>query len=244
MPLIYGINAAREALRAEGARAERLTVQRGQAGARLQEIIALARASHVPVVFEEKSSLDRRSGGARHQGVLVQTGEIEVRTVEEILAGARTPGLLVVLDGIEDPHNLGAILRSAEVAGADAVLVPRRRAAPVTATVVKASAGAASHLPIGRFGNTARLLEDLKERGYWIAGLATDAGQPPWESDFTASVALVLGGEGSGLHRLVRERCDYLVAIPVRGHVASYNVSVAAGIVLYEVLRQRSKTHG
>jgi 23S rRNA (guanosine2251-2'-O)-methyltransferase len=161
--------------------------------------------------------------------------------VEEVLAKAGSPGLLLVLDGVEDPHNLGAILRSAEVAGVDGVFLPQRRSAPLGAAAVKASAGASAHLRIARGGNTAQLLEQLKEAGYWIAGLDAGPGKMIWELDFTVPAVLVLGGEAGGLHRLVKEKCDFLAAIPMRGNVNSYNVSVAAGIALYEVLRQRAK---
>jgi 23S rRNA (guanosine2251-2'-O)-methyltransferase len=161
--------------------------------------------------------------------------------VEEILAQAGSPGLVVVLDGIEDPHNLGAILRSAEVAGADGVIIPQRRSAPLSAAAIKASAGAASHLKVARSANTARAIEQLKEAGYWITGFDAELGRPLWEVDLTAPTVLVLGSEGSGMHRLVKEKCDFLASIPMRGKVSSYNVSVAAGIALYEVLRQRTR---
>jgi 23S rRNA (guanosine2251-2'-O)-methyltransferase len=160
-------------------------------------------------------------------------------SVEEILAGAGTPGLLLILDGIEDPHNLGAVLRSAEVAGADGVFIPQRRSAPLSAAAIKASAGAAAHLKVARSANTARLIEQLKKAGYWITGFDAESGKPLWEVDLTLPTVLVMGSEGSGMHRLVREKCDFLASIPMRGKVSSYNVSVAAGIALYEALRQR-----
>jgi 23S rRNA (guanosine2251-2'-O)-methyltransferase len=159
--------------------------------------------------------------------------------VEEILAQAASPGLVLLLDGIEDPHNLGAILRSAEVAGADGVFVPQRRSAGLSGAVVRASSGAASHIKVAKTGNTSQLIDRLKKSGYWVAGLDADVPHPIWEADFTVPIALVFGGEGSGLHRLVKEKCDFLVSIPVLGNVSTYNVSVVAGIALYEVLRQR-----
>jgi 23S rRNA (guanosine2251-2'-O)-methyltransferase len=239
MGLIYGINAVLEALGA--GRVDKVCVERGQKNPRIREIVLLCRGKEVPVAVEEKAWLDRKAAGKRHQGVLCYISEVPVLSVGEILARAGSPGLLLVLDGVEDPHNLGAILRSAEVAGADGVLVPQRRSAPLNAAAVKASAGAASHLKVARCGSTAWLIEELKQAGYWIAGFDADLGRPLWEFDFTVPTALVLGSEGSGLHRLVKERCDFLASIPVRGRVSSYNVSVAAGIALYEVLRQRSK---
>lgn len=240
MAILYGINSVLEALRAPEVRVERLCVQRGQKNSRIQRIVDLSRQKDVALSFEEKAWLDRKSRGARHQGVLCYVAEMETRGVEEILRKAIAPGLLVVLDGIEDPHNLGAILRSAEVAGADGVFLPRRRSAGLTAAAIKASAGAAAHIHVARIPNTAQLLDLLKEQGYWVAGLDPNAGQPLWETDFTGPTVLVLGNEAGGLHRLVKEKCDYLVGIPIRGRVRSHNVSVAAGIVLYEVLRQRS----
>ncbi len=239
--LIFGIHAVQEALKADPGKIEKIYVLRGQRNARVQEIIDLGHARHIPVLFEEKLWLDRKADGARHQGVLCHVAEVPPHSVEDILEHASSPGLLVVLDGIEDPHNVGAILRSSEVAGVDGVFLPHYRSAGLTATAVKASAGAAAHVKVARIGNTSRLIELLKENGYWIAGLDADSGRPLWEADFRAPTALVLGNEGSGLHRLVKEKCDFLVAIPVRGRVGSHNVSVAAGIALYEVLRQRAK---
>ena len=239
--LIFGIHGVEEALKADPRRIEKISVQRGQKNPRVQVIVDIGRARHIPVSFEEKAWLDRKAEGARHQGVLCHVAEMSTCSVEDILAQASSPGLLVILDGIEDPHNFGAILRSAEVAGADGIFLPHHRSAGLTATTVKASAGAAAHVKVARGGNTAQLIDLLKEKGYWIAGLEAAAGRPIWDADFRVPTALVLGSEGSGLHRLVREKCDFLIAIPVRGRVGSHNVSVAAGIALYEVLRQRGK---
>jgi len=242
MSLAYGIHAVVEALHAGSV--ERVCVEHGQKNPRVREILALSREKKVPVSIEQRAWLDRKTGGARHQGVLCYISEMPVLSVEEILAQAGSPGLLLVLDGIEDPHNLGAVLRSAEVAGADGVFVPQRRSAPLSAAVVKASAGAASHLKVAHSANTARLIEQLKEAGYWITGFDVESGRPLWELDFKVPTVLVLGSEGGGLHRLVKEKCDFLASIPMRGKVSSYNVSVAAGIALYEVLRQRSQVLG
>jgi 23S rRNA (guanosine2251-2'-O)-methyltransferase len=239
MSIAYGIHAVLEALGAGSV--EKVCIERGQKNPRIREILDLSRQNHVPVSIEEKVWLDRKAAGERHQGVICYIAEMPTLGIEEILGQAAQPGLVLVLDGIEDPHNLGAILRSAEVAGADGVFVPQRRSAPLSATAVKASAGAASHVKVAKVINTARLLGQLKEAGYWITGFAGEAGRPLWELDFKVPTALVLGSESSGLHRLVAEKCDFLAAIPMRGRVASYNVSVAAGIALYEVLRQRTK---
>jgi 23S rRNA (guanosine2251-2'-O)-methyltransferase len=241
MAILYGIHAVEEALKASPGRIEKVCVQRGQKNPRVQQIIDLSRASHIPVSFEERSWLERKAEGQRHQGVLCYVAEMATLTVEDILAQAASPGLVLVLDGIEDPHNVGAILRSAEVTGADGVFLPQRRSAGLGAVAVRASAGAASHLKVARASNTSQLLELLKKNGYWVVGLDAGSGRPLWECDLRVPTALVLGSEGAGLHRLVKEKCDFLAAIPVRGKVSSHNVSVAAGIALYEVLRQRTK---
>ena len=240
MSVLHGINAVAEALKAYPERIERICVERGQKNPRIQEIVHLAQQSHVRISFEERSWMDRKTDGERHQGVLCYAAEMDTLECEDIIAQAKSPGLVLVLDGIEDPHNLGAILRSAEASGADGIFLPKHRSANLSATVIKASAGAASHMKVARVPNTAQLIETLKKSGYWVVGLDASSSQPIWETDLTSPIALVLGNEGSGLHRLVREKCDFLVSLPIYGHVSSYNVSVAGGIALYEVLRQRS----
>ena len=240
MAVLYGIHAVTEALHSGSSRIEKICVERGQKNPRIREIVGLGREKHVRISFEERAWLDRKAAGQRHQGVLCYIEELPAVEVEEILDTTPSPGLLVILDGIEDPHNLGAILRSAEVSGAGGVVVPQHRSAGLSATAVKASAGAASHIKVARVANTARLVELLKERGYWIVGLDAKSEHRIWETDFLSPTALVLGNEGEGLHRLVREKCDFLVSIPVRGKIQSHNVSVAAGIALYEALRQRT----
>jgi 23S rRNA (guanosine2251-2'-O)-methyltransferase len=239
MSIAYGINAVLEALHA--GRVEKVCVERGQRNPRIREIADLCRHKGIPVSVEEKAWLDRKSAGERHQGALCYVAEMPALGVEEIIAGAGSPGLLLVLDGIEDPHNLGAIMRSAEVAGADGVFIPQRRSAPLSTTAVRASAGASAHIKVARSGNTARLIEQLKSAGYWIAGIDAASDTPLWQVDLTGPMVLIMGGEGRGLHRLIKEKCDFLASIPMRGKVSSYNVSVAAGIALYEVLRQRQK---
>jgi 23S rRNA (guanosine2251-2'-O)-methyltransferase len=240
MSVIYGINAVTEALKATPEKIERICVERGQKNSRIQDIVDLARLKHVRISFEERSWLDRKAEGARHQGILCFAAEMPSFDSEDILAQAKNPGLLVVLDGVEDPHNLGAILRSAEAAGADGVILPQHRSAALSATVVKASAGAASHIKLARIPNLAQFIESLKKKGFWVAGLDADSDKAIWELDLTVPTALILGNEGKGLHRLVKEKCDYVVSLPIRGVVSSYNVSVAAGIALYEVIRQRT----
>jgi 23S rRNA (guanosine2251-2'-O)-methyltransferase len=240
MSVLYGINAIHEALKANPGRIERICVERGQKNPRIQEILELSKQNHIHISFEDRSWMDRKSEGARHQGVLCYIAELATFDAEDIVAQAKSPGLLVILDGIEDPHNLGAIIRSAEAAGADGVFVPQHRSSGLTASVVKASAGAASHAKVSRIKNVSQTLELLKKSGYWVTGLDADADFPIWKMDLTAPTALVMGNEGSGLHRLVKEKCDFLASLPICGNVGSYNVSVAAGIALYEALRQRS----
>ncbi len=240
MAILYGVHAVAEAVKAHPERIERICVERGQKNPRVQEIVELARLNHVRIAFEERSWLDRQTEGSRHQGILCYAAEMDTFDSEDILEQAKAPGLLVVLDGIEDPQNLGAILRSAEAAGVDGVFLPQRRSANLSAAVVKASAGAASHVKVARVTNIAQLIESLKKKGFWVVGLDAASDQPIWKTDLTVPVALILGNEGSGLHRLVREKCDFVVSLPIRGNVSSYNVSVAAGIALYEALRQRT----
>jgi 23S rRNA (guanosine2251-2'-O)-methyltransferase len=241
MSVLYGIHAVGEALKAHPEKIGRICVERGRKNLRIREIIDAARQKHVRISFEERSWLDRKSEGARHQGILCYASEITTFESDDIIEQAKFPGLLVVLDGIEDPHNLGAILRSAEAARADGVFLPQRRSAGLTAAAVKASAGAASHVKVARVPNISRLIDALKERKFWVIGLDAASDKPIWDLDLTMPVGLALGNEGTGLHRLVKERCDFVASLPIKGNVGSYNVSVAAGIALYEVLRQRAR---
>jgi 23S rRNA (guanosine2251-2'-O)-methyltransferase len=239
MAVLHGIHAVLEALKAYPDKIERICIERGNKNSRIREVVDLARSTRVLLSFEERSWLDRKADGARHQGVICYAAEIGTLDIEEILKQAKSPGLLIVLDGIEDPHNVGAILRSAEAAAADGVFLPRHRSSSLSPAVVTASAGAAAHVKLSRVPNIANLIDLLKKRGFWVAGLDASSSQPVWEADLTVPLALVLGSEGGGLHRLVKEKCDFLLSLPIRGNVGSYNVSVAAGITLYEVLRQR-----
>ena len=241
MAVLHGIHAILEALKADPGRIERICVEKGNRNPRIRDVVELARSSRVRVSFEERSWLDRKAADVRHQGVLCYAAEISTFDVEEILGQAKAPGLLIVLDGIEDPQNVGAILRSAEAADVDGVFIPRHHSSSLSPAVVKASAGAAMHVKLSRVSNIANLIEALKKRNFWIAGLDPSSTQSIWEVDLELPLALVLGSEGKGLHRLVKEKCDYLVSLPIRGNVGSYNVSVAAGIALYEALRQRTE---
>jgi 23S rRNA (guanosine2251-2'-O)-methyltransferase len=222
----------REALRA-GRALDRLLIARGAGGARLEEIIDLAREHSVPVRFEPREALDRASNSAAHQGVVAFGAAQRYAELEDVVARAGVQ-LLVLLDGVEDPHNLGAIIRTAHAAGASAILIPDRRAAGLTDVVGKAAAGALEHLPVVRVGNVTQTLEMLKKRGFWIYGLDERGTQLYSATDYATPTVFVLGGEGQGLHQLVKKHCDVLVRIPMAGAISSLNVSVAAGIVLFE----------
>ncbi len=238
MSKLLGIHAVREALEA-GRPVERVVIARGRGGDRVEEIVRLARSRGVPVRFEDRAQLDRLAGSPQHQGVLALAAARSALALEDLLASPRPDALLVLLDGVEDPHNLGAILRSALAAGADGAIIPERRAAGLTETVSRASAGALEHLPVARVTNLARAMEQMKAAGFWLVGLDERAERDYTAADFTARIGLVLGGEGRGLHQLTRKRCDFLVSIPATGPVRSLNVSVAAGVVLFEAVRQR-----
>lgn len=237
--IIYGINPVIEALKVG-----RVTAVWMAAGAnpRLQQVADLARQKGVAVRSRDGQSLDRLAEGGVHQGVVAELRETGPLSVADLVRGAQDRGaapLIVVLDGIEDPHNVGAILRTSDAAGVDGVIRQSRRAAPLGGVAAKASAGAVAHVKVADVVNIARAVEELKEAGVWTIGLAGDAPKRYDEIDFTLPSALVLGAEGDGLRRLVRERCDWLVSIPMRGQVDSLNVSVAAGVVLFEAVRQR-----
>lgn len=243
MSKLLGIHAIREALEA-GRAIERIVVARGRGGDRVEEIVRLARSKNVPVRFENREAITRLAGSEQHQGIIALAGAKTASTLEDLAAIARPDALVVLLDGVEDPHNLGAILRSALAAGADGVVIPERRAAGLTETVSRSSAGALEHLPVARVTNLARAMDELKEAGFWLMGLDERADQPYTQADMTGRLALVLGGEGKGLHELTRKRCDFLVSIPTTGPVRSLNVSVAAGVVLFEAVRQRRAKAG
>jgi len=240
MPTLFGIHAVEEALAARGRAFEYVAVAPGRGDARIQKIAVLCRNTGVAVRSMPRDQLTRLAGSAHHQGVVAVTAEKKYSDLEEVLANKRGRfSLVLVLDGVEDPHNLGAIIRTAEGAGADGLVIPERRATGVTATVVKASAGASEYLPIAKVTNIGRAIEDLKSRNIWTVGLDERARKSYDQLDYKMDCALILGAEGHGLHEQVRKKCDFLVSIPMLGKVPSLNVSVAAGIVMYEVARQR-----
>src|SRR6267378_3142969 len=230
--LLYGVNPLLEALRAGDRAPAEILVAESARDERLRELIELARSRNISVKRVPRAVLDRAVGSTHHQGVMAHVAATQYVDAEELLSsiashvGRETEPLVLVLDGIEDPRNLGAILRTAECAGVDGVFIPERRAAGLTDAVAKASAGAIEHVPVSRVTNLSRLIEQLKERNVWVVGAVGDATMNYTDWDWTRPSAVVLGGEGSGLHRLVRENCDVLVRIPLRGKIQSLNVSV------------------
>jgi 23S rRNA (guanosine2251-2'-O)-methyltransferase len=229
-----GVHPVREALRARRP-LDKVLVAKGSGGPRIQEIIDLCRDQSVPVRFEPREMLDRVSKGIPHQGVVAFGSAHGFVELSDVAEGAQ---LLVLLDGVEDPHNLGAIIRTAHAAGANAVIVPERRAAPLTETVERAAAGAIEYLPVARVTNVTQCLEKLKELGFWIYGLDEKGSELYTEVEYARPTVIVLGGEGKGIHQGVQKHCDVLVKIPMAGEVSSLNVSVAAGVVLFELRRR------
>jgi 23S rRNA (guanosine2251-2'-O)-methyltransferase len=230
MRLTLGIHPVREALRARRP-LDKVLVAKGSAGPRIQEIVELCREQSIPVRFEPRDALDRAAKGVSHQGVIAFGAAHHYAELDDVLNKSK---LLVVLDGVEDPHNFGAIVRTAHAAGADAIIIPERRAAPLTETVSRAAAGALEYLPIARVTNVSRALEQIKEAGFWVYGLDEKGPHAYDELKYATPTAIVLGAEGQGLHENVKKHCDLLVSIPMAGAVSSLNVSVAAGVVLFE----------
>jgi len=237
---VYGVLPVLELLRANARRIDKIMIAEGAREHRLAEIVEAARESDILVNFVPRESLNKTAGpGANHQGVLAFAAAAEYALPDEILDSLGDRALLLVLDGVEDPHNLGAVLRVADCTGLDGILIPERRAVGLTETVAKSSAGAVEYVKVAKVANLNRLIGELKERNVWVVGTTTDAEMAYTEWDWTRPTALVLGGEGHGLHRLVAENCDVLVKIPMYGKIDSLNVSVAAGVILFEALRQR-----
>lgn len=240
--LIEGRNAVTEALRA-GTPIDKIFIARGETDKTLGHIASTARAAGVVVVEADRRKLDYMSATKAHQGVIALAAVREYASVEDILSAARERGeapLLVVCDEISDPHNLGAIIRTAECVGAHGVIIPKRRSAGLTAVVDKTSAGALEHMAVARVPNLVAAIETLKKNGLWIYGTAAEGSNELWKTDLTGPACIVIGSEGAGISRLVREKCDFLVSIPLRGQISSLNASAAAAVLLYEALRQRS----
>ncbi|HPA00989.1 MAG TPA: 23S rRNA (guanosine(2251)-2'-O)-methyltransferase RlmB [Chiayiivirga sp.] len=239
---IAGINAAAAVLDGDAVGVREVMVEARARNPRLVELAELARAQGIAVNRVGSEALDRMAGGVRHQGIVLRcmaARSLDEHDLDALLAATERP-LLLVLDGVQDPHNLGACLRSAAAAGVTAVVLPKDRSAPVNATVHKTSAGAADRISVVRVTNLARTLESLKQAGVWLVGLAGEAQASLYSMDLAGAVGIVVGGEGEGLRRLTRERCDFLARIPMPGEMESLNVSVATGIALFEAVRQRA----
>ena len=241
MNWMTGFHAVEEAL-AAGRPLDRIVIARGRHGERVEAIVRLAKSRGVSVRFEDRQQVDRLAGTREHQGIAALAAAKPAAGLEDLLRAKNEHGLLVLLDGIEDPHNLGAIVRTSLAAGAQGVVIPERRAAGLSDTVERASAGALAHLPVARVTNLVRAMEEMKEAGYWLVGLDERADKSYTEVDLKGPIGIVLGSEGEGLHELTRKRCDFLVSLPTTGPVRSLNVSVAAGVMLFEVVRQRKKS--
>jgi 23S rRNA (guanosine2251-2'-O)-methyltransferase len=238
MNWLTGFHAVEEALAANRP-LDRIVIARGRHGDRIEAVVQLAKSRGVPVRFEDRQQVDRLTGTREHQGIAALAAAKPAIELEDLLRSNSGKAVLVLLDGIEDPHNLGAIVRTSLAAGATGVVIPERRAVGLTDTVERASAGALAHLSVARVKNLVRAMEEMKEAGYWLVGLDERAEKNYTDVDLKGSVGIVLGGEGEGLHELTRKRCDFLVSIPTTGPVRSLNVSVAAGVILFEVVRQR-----
>lgn len=239
--LIEGRNALTEALRS-GRTVDKVYVAEGSTDRSLTRLAAQAREAGAVVVTVDRRKLDLMSPTGAHQGVIASVAAHEYATVEEILEHAAQKGeppLIVICDELSDPHNLGAILRTAECAGAHGVIIPKRRSVGLTAVVAKTSAGAVEYLPVARVSNIANTIRELKERGVWVYGTAADADSELYRTDLTGPAAIVIGNEGEGMGKLVKDSCDVLVSIPMKGQISSLNASAAAAVILYEALRQR-----
>lgn len=237
---IVGRNAVREALRS-GRTIQRLFITNDKVQGSLQEIIGLAKDKGIELRRVDDKQLSKYADGVVHQGVVALAAPVKFADLTEVLNAwpSEKAPLLILLDGIEDPHNMGAIIRTAECCGATAVLVPKRHTAPINATVAKTSAGALESIPLVQVGNVAQTIEELKKQGFWVLGAHMEGQQTLYQADLTSPLVLVIGNEGKGLSRLTKERCDFLVTIPMYGRINSLNASVAAAILMYEAVRQR-----
>ena len=238
--LVYGRNAVKELL-GSGRDIEKIYIQSGEREGSINLLIGQASERKIPIIDYDKQKLDKMCGGGRHQGIVAVAAEHNYSTVDEILDYAEQKGekpFVVILDGVEDPHNLGAIIRSAECCGVHGIIIPKRRAVGLTATVAKASAGAIEHMRVAKVTNIAVVIDELKEKGLWIYGADMDGGIL-YSTDLKGASAIVMGGEGSGLSRLVKDKCDFIVSIPLYGSVNSMNVSCAAAIIMAEAARQK-----
>ncbi|MBQ3016307.1 MAG: 23S rRNA (guanosine(2251)-2'-O)-methyltransferase RlmB [Clostridia bacterium] len=240
--VIIGRNAVKELL-ADGRDVEKIYIQKGELEGSINLLLGIASEKKIPIIELDRAKLDKMCGGARHQGIIAIASEQNYSSVEEILEYADSVGekpFVIILDGVVDPHNLGAIIRSAECMGAHGIIIPKRRAVGLTATVAKASAGAMMHMRVAKVTNLSQTIDDLKEKGLWFYAADMD-GDPVYKADLTGAVGIVLGSEGEGISRLVKEKCDFVISIPMYGKVNSMNVSCAAAVILSEVARQKNR---
>ncbi|WP_263383037.1 23S rRNA (guanosine(2251)-2'-O)-methyltransferase RlmB [Granulicella arctica] len=240
MEVLYGIHPVEEAIRSGARQLDHVSVARERRDEKLDRLLELCRSAGIRVTHESKDTLTKLARSEMHQGVLAVVRERKFLAIEDLMAGEKEGyRFFLALDGVEDPHNLGALLRTAEGAGVDGVIIPERRSAPITATVAKTSAGASEHVKVARVTNLVRSLEQLKQKNVWVLGL-DERGSPDYmDFNFNTDCVLVLGREGAGLHDLVKKTCDHLLRIPMAGQVSSLNVSVAGAVVMYEAMRQR-----
>lgn len=240
--LIIGRNAVKELL-ADGRDVEKIYIQKGELEGSINLLLGIASEKKIPIIELDRTKLDKMCGGARHQGIIAIASEQNYSSVEEILEYADSIGekpFVIILDGVVDPHNLGAIIRSAECMGAHGIIIPKRRAVGLTATVAKASAGAMMHMRVAKVTNLSQTIDELKEKGLWFYAADMD-GDSVYKADLTGAVGIVLGSEGEGISRLVKEKCDFVISIPMYGKVNSMNVSCAAAVILSEVARQKNR---
>lgn len=241
MEVIFGINPLMEALKRNGEKVKKIIIARGRGGQPLKKILSLAEKKGVPVEFEDKRVLDREAERGAHQGVIGYYSAFRYAEISEIIANRHegfAHSVILILDGITDPQNLGSLIRTAHCYGVNGVIIPERRSASVNAAVVKSSAGAVLHTPVAKVVNLSDTIEYLKQRGFWIYGADPASGKEITQLDYDNHVCLVMGSEGKGIRPLIKEKCDFLISIPMRGMVGSLNVSVAAGIILHEMLRR------
>jgi len=239
MEVLYGLHPVEEAIRSGSRRLDHIAVVRDRRDARIEAVMTLARAAGIRVSMESREQLTRLAQTDIHQGVLALVRERQFLSIEDLLTPRERPRFFLALDGVEDPHNLGALVRTADGAGVDGIVVPERRSAPISATVAKTSAGASEHVRIARVTNLVRALEQMKKANIWVVGLDERGAVDYTDYDFSTDTVLVLGREGAGLHDLAKKTCDHLLRIPMAGKVSSLNVSVAGAVVMYEAMRQR-----
>lgn len=242
-PIIYGIHPIEEALKSPNIQLEKILIAKQKPVPRFQSILYLASQRQIPVIYTQRETLERMARGGLHQNIVAITKQVSYVDLEEILSRCkeeRTQALFLILDGIQDPQNFGSLIRTALGCGVHAIIIPKDRAVGITPTVIKASAGAAAHLPIAKVTNLSRTIEALQKAGIWVYGASGEARENLYELDLKTDVAIVIGAEGKGIRPLVKNKCDCLFSIPMKGPLTSFNASVSGGMILYEVMRQRS----